>query len=188
MSINKIRKRLHELKDIDKTEDEWADYVDEAAAALGWFIVAFNDMDFITTAAICDLLALGTDQDKDMTFTIMSSKPFSQKIKDLEMLLLLKIKDSGKEAELQKKTKELIATITNLNSERNALVHANWYSAEQDGKDTIVNIRTGIDKLGFYHDYFKCSPEHIEELEDKCEKTSDEIEKLVEELSKELSD
>lgn len=184
MNKNRIRKRLHELKDDDMSEDEWADYMEEVTSALGWFIVAFNDLDFQVTAAICDLSAMGTKYNTDITFTLVSTKHFNQKIRDLEMLLYLVIKGRENEVELQKKMKDLLEGVSQLNSERNALVHANWYATEKDGNDTIVNYKTSIDKLGFYHDYFKCSPEHIEELEDKCDKFGTEIEVLTDELRK----
>jgi hypothetical protein len=179
---NRIRKRLHELKDDDVSEDQWVDYMEEVASALGWFIVAFNDLDFEVTAAICELSAAGTNQNTDITFALMSTKQFSQKIKDLEMLFFLILKGKQNEEQLLKRANDFVKGIGHLNKERNALVHANWYSTEQEGKDTMVNLKTGIDKLGFYHEYFKCSSDYIEELESKCEGLSSEIEKFTIEL------
>ena len=181
---NRIRKRLHELKDEDMPEDQWVDYMDDVASALGWFIVSFNDLDFEITATICELAALGTKQNTDVTFTLISTKHFAQKVKDLEMLFSLIVKNKKNEPELRKKFDMLIADINHLNKERNALVHANWYITEQEGNDTLVNSKTSIDKVGFYHEYFKCSPDYIEELEDKCDSIGKEVEKLVEELKK----
>ncbi len=182
MNKNRIRKRLHELKDDDMPIDQWYHYMDEVALALGWFIVSFNDLDFEVTATICELSALGSNQNTDITFTLISSKQFSQKVKDLGMMFSLNIEGKPNEVELLRKAKELTESINHLNSERNALVHANWYLTEQEANDTIINLKTGIDKHGFYHEYFKCSPDYIDELEDQCNKLTTEIEKFAIEL------
>jgi hypothetical protein len=179
---NKIRKRIHELKDDNMTGEQWANYIDSIAYALGWFIIEFNDLDTTITTEICLLSAHGSNHNTDITLALVGTKTFSQKIKDLEMVLGLRINSKPNKEELLKQAKKLLNSITELNAERNKLVHADWYLTEQEGPDTLISTKAGIDDSGFYNDFFKCTPEQIEQLEDRCADVVEELEIFSAEL------
>ncbi len=182
MRNDKIKKRLDEVKDPTMSVEEWIDHSDDIAISLGWFIIAFNDLDHEISIILAELVNLNNNSDPALTYLLSSNKNFHQKIRDLEALLNYRISQKAAKDELSSVAKKLTEEIIALNRQRNAWVHADWYETEKEENTVIIKSKTLVDKQGVYHEYFKCQPEDIELLEDKCEELVQRLHELLKKI------
>jgi hypothetical protein len=184
MSKKTIKKQLDELKDPTMSIEEWVEYTDDIATSLGWFIIAFNDLDREISIILAELVIHKNNSEPALAYLLTDNKNFRDKIRALETLLNYRISEKAEKGELSSVAKKLTEEILTLNKQRNAWVHADWYETEKEENAVIIKSKTRVDNAGVYHEYFKCEPEEIEQLEEKCEELVERLHTLLNEIIK----
>lgn len=132
-AVDKYREERAELAAEDWENEPWADpaIAAEYKAALGDFVVAFNQLDSLISKLICNALDVLKRPDLQKRYL---SRSFAAKVDALELLGLSKV--------LRLDTAPLLE-VRNISSMRNRLVHAHFDQNPFDGSYVLIQPKDG---------------------------------------------
>jgi len=182
MKERKLYLKLEAFKPSSMSNSDWQKHIDEIAPALGYFIIAFNELDSEVTDCLLELSGIETDQQIVSIYPLLSASSFSERTKSLSRLLKNAASKNGKSTELNAEINLLINQIQELGRIRNAYVHAEWSTIEMDKNTPYVNHKLKTDDSKLYHEYFNCALETIEGYEDEIEQIIDDLANLTKRL------
>jgi hypothetical protein len=184
-SMRRIKNKLSEesYKTNPVNEKEQNRYLRQIAYWVGFFVFEFNDLENTITDIAAEHID-GRLEKNDYAYIFLTGMMFNQKVELLERYYRFWINMfDRKNEELMRRTEKILVDIKAAGSIRNTIVHANYYSLDQNGniKEKIKFAGSDAEEhwVDINRDFLVENINRLMELTEKLQELDEEIKNLM---------